>query len=153
MQRDPLQMIGDIERGDIKLVDFYNGSGAAIVAGNAVQLDTSVTSVSGATRYARAIKTSAASAAGGALVIGGAYEAIADGAWGRVQVEGVQTGVNVATSVAAGDRLCGSAASAGRLKAIDDTAAAEEVAPIAAIALTAESSNTATVRWCNPHSF
>lgn len=87
-------------------------------------------------------------------VIGGiANVAIGDNKFGWIIVHGVVTGANVATGVAAGDKL-GSTATAGRADKLDASSTVSQAEARAAIAaaagvgveaLTAESSNTATV--------
>jgi len=79
--------------------------------------------------------------------------ALSDNEYGWIKVKGVHVGANVATGVAAGDKL-GSTATAGRADKLDASSTvtqAEARAAIAAAAgigvqaLTAESSNAATV--------
>lgn len=143
----PIQHTPDIPSADNNalgagFVRMYNGSAAALAAGDVVAEDLSVTTFGIGT----AIKKSTA-AAGGGGVIGAAHTAIPIGEWGDVQVEGIDDDVAV-TSGSALDLLGADGSNAGRLVTISGTYAATHL--VVARLLTAPSGNVATVRWFNP---
>lgn len=117
----------------------YN-NGTALVAGDVVRHDPSFTSPQGI-----GVIQHTAAAASAAWVIGAAVEPIAAGAWGRVRVKGIQAGVKLAGSTAAGAILVGSAAAAGTLATQSATYAATHH-PVARCVI-AESGGTGTVHW------
>lgn len=126
----------------IKTITLHNNSGATILAGDAVALDETQSTVD----LGAGIKTAAI--ADPQMVIGGAIRDIPTGTFGEVQVYGVQENVNVLTAVAAKTVLVGSTATAGRLMAQAGAHAATE-RPVA-LCLTLAAANKATVFWTNP---
>lgn len=120
-------------------ITVYN-NGTALVAGDVVRLDPSFTNPLGI-----GVIQHSGTAASAAWVIGAAVEPIAAGAWGRIRVKGVQSGVKLAGSTAAGAILVGSAAAAGTLATQSVTYAATHH-PVARCVV-AESGGTGTVQW------
>ena len=120
-------------------VMMYN-NGTAVTAGEAVRLDPAYTSPLGV-----GFIEHTAAAASAAWVIGAAVDDIGAGEWGLVRVQGIQAGVKLASSTAAGAILVGSAAAAGTLATQSATYAATHH-PVARCVV-AESGGTGTVQW------
>lgn len=135
---------GDTSSGPSVLEDSYYFAAAA-TAGDACMIDvgTTATSTGNTLNPGEAAKKTTATA-DLASCIGGLVTTVTAGSWGNVRRSGVQTGVNVKSTVSAGDALRTStdAAGGGRL----ETAANTDV-NIVGYALTAASSNTSTVLW------
>lgn len=120
-----------------RLVKFNNGTGnvAAVVGGSAYWYSKADWTV-----------TSDQTDAEGSLnsVAGGFLDVLTDGYYGLIQIGGDQTGVSVAGSTAEGDQLSGSATDMQLARTAESTAS---VNLAVAIALTAVSGGTSTVRW------
>lgn len=136
-----------------KIVYLYNGSAAAWVAGDVLDLDLAVTTWG----ISSAAKQHAAAASG--LEVGIALEATAIGEKGPVQVAGdygdfsadgtADDGANVLDATVAGALLTGSAATAGRLTTLPAAHAA--TTRVVAIALEdGNGNNKARIRLLNP---
>jgi hypothetical protein len=125
----------------IKTITLHNNSGVTILAGYAVALDETQTTVD----LGAGIKMAAV--ADPQMVIGGAVRDIPTGTFGEVQVYGVQENVYVPTGTAAKTVLIGGTV-IGRLAAQGAAHAATE-RPVA-LCLTLAAADRATVFWTNP---
>lgn len=119
-----------------RIVKFDNGSAVASAAGNAAYWSD----------YDDYVVTSDYSESLGEPnnCAGGFLGVVTDGYYCAIQIGGLQTLVNVESSAAAGDQLSVSSTDGRLAKTASGTAAVNQAV---AICLTAESSNTATVRW------
>lgn len=128
-------------------VRMYNGSAAALAAGDVVVIDLSVTTYGIGT----SIKKSVAGAGGidstSLGIVGAAHQPIPIGSWGLVQIQGLDDDCAV-TAGAAGVALNADASNAGRLTTMSGTFAA--TTRIAASSVVAPSGNVGTVLWHNP---
>lgn len=121
-----------------RAVKLYNAGATAIVKGDAVSVLPDDTTYG----YMASMEEMVPGDTRPDLVVGGALEDIAVGAWGMVQVAGVQAGVSCTSGGTIGAKL-GISATAGRLQA--GTATNQ----LGAMLLADEGSNVATVWWLN----
>jgi hypothetical protein len=119
---------------------LYNAGAAAIVKGDSVSVLPSDTTYG----YLVSIEQTVIADARPDLIAGGALEAIAVGAWGKVRVLGVQEGVNVADAATPFDNI-GVGAANGRLA---DAVSNAVLAPGIILAVVG-AGNLGTVRWWN----
>jgi hypothetical protein len=136
----------NLAAGGVREVIMYNAGTAAILLGDAVALVLSDTTF-GAGMSMEQLDVSDAAFG---LIVGGAAEAIPTLTRGRIRVAGVQSGVNVATSVAAGAFVSGGAADGRMAEQATQLTTAATLPPAAAFVMVLAASNAATVRWLNP---
>jgi len=120
-----------------RLVKFSNGTGsvACVVGGAALWEDKDNFLVTSDATDAEAGVNS---------VAGGFVDVLTDGYYGLIQIGGDQTGVKVDAGTAIADQLSGSATDLTLVHTDDGTAS---INLVVAIALTAVSGGTSTVRW------